>query len=136
MVCLAAVDAPEADVLSAPTAETEPTPEEVEDAGPLAKKLRIKLKAYHVNVIQTAVDMILDAAAATGAKVSGPVPLPTRRKLYCVLRSPHVDKDSREHFEIRIHQRLIDVKDLSAQTIDRLMELDIPAGVDANVKLL
>ncbi|CAD7697587.1 unnamed protein product [Ostreobium quekettii] len=80
--------------------------------------------------------MIIDVASATGAKVSGPVPLPTRRKLYCVLRSPHVNKDSREHFEIRIHQRLIDIKDLSAQTLDRLMELDIPAGVDANVKLL
>lgn len=133
MVCFAVVEAPEADV---PTRETEPAPEAGGDTGPLTKKLRIKLKAYGVKELQTAVDMILDAAAATGAKVSGPVPLPTQRKLYCVLRSPHVNKDSREHFELKIHKRLIDVKDLSAQTIDRLMELDIPAGVDANVKLL
>lgn len=74
--------------------------------------------------------------AVLGAKVSGPVPLPTRRRLYCVLRSPHVDKDSREHFEIRTHSRLIDIRNLSSDTIDRLMGLDIPAGVDANIKVM
>lgn len=68
--------------------------------------------------------------------MAGPVPLPTRRSLYCVLRSPHVDKDSREHFELKTHKRLIDIRNLSAETIDRLMELDIPAGVDANVQIL
>lgn len=68
--------------------------------------------------------------------MSGPVPLPTRRRLYCVLRSPHVDKDSREHFEIRTHSRLIDIRNLSSETIDKLMGLDIPAGVDANIKVM
>jgi len=72
---------------------------------------------------------------ATGAKVAGPVPLPTRKRIYCVLRSPHVNKDSREHFEIRTHQRLMDISDLSSMTVDRLMQLDLPAGVDVQVKL-
>ncbi|CAD7698363.1 unnamed protein product [Ostreobium quekettii] len=89
-----------------------------------------------MDLLRDAIQMILDIASATGANVSGPVPLPTRRKLYCMLRSPHVNKDSREHFEVTIHRRLVDIKDLSAQTRDRLMELDIPAGVDTNVKLL
>ena len=71
----------------------------------------------------------------TGATVSGPVPLPTRRRLYCVLRSPHVNKNSMEHFQLLTHQRLIDVKMPSAQTIDALMQLDLPAGVDIEVKI-
>eukprot|EP00803_Ostreobium_quekettii_P005608 evm.model.scf_210.11 EVM.evm.TU.scf_210.11 scf_210:114441-115946(+) len=136
MVCHVAAEAYEADVGQAEASEPVVAEESGNETDTLAKKLRIKLKAYQVDLIQAAVQMIIDVASATGAKVSGPVPLPTRRKLYCVLRSPHVNKDSREHFEIRIHQRLIDIKDLSAQTLDRLMELDIPAGVDANVKLL
>ncbi|KAL4544088.1 hypothetical protein Ndes2437B_g01880 [Nannochloris sp. 'desiccata'] len=81
------------------------------------------------------VEKIKEAAASTGATIAGPVPLPTRRRIYTVLRSPHVNKDSREQFELRTHQRLIDVKNLSSQTIDRLMQLDLPAGVDVEVKL-
>lgn len=80
-------------------------------------------------------EKIKEAAASTGATIAGPVPLPTRRRIYTVLRSPHVNKDSREQFELRTHQRLIDVKNLSSQTIDRLMQLDLPAGVDVEVKL-
>ena len=72
---------------------------------------------------------------ATGARISGPVPLPTKRRIYCVLRSPHVNKDSREHFETRTHQRLIDIYDITSMTVDRLMQLDLPAGVDVQVKL-
>ena len=79
--------------------------------------------------------MILDAARSTETKIMGPVPLPTKRRVYCVLRSPHVNKDSREHFEIRTHQRLIDLENPNAGTIDALMQLDIPAGVDVEVKL-
>eukprot|EP00894_Picocystis_sp_ML_P000210 jgi/Pico_ML_1/50727/g1885.t1 len=79
--------------------------------------------------------MIREAATSSAARMSGPVRLPTRRKIFCVLRSPHVNKDSREHFEIRTHQRLIDLHNPSAQTIDSLMSLDLPAGVDIEVKL-
>lgn len=79
--------------------------------------------------------MIREAATSSAARMSGPVRLPTKRKIFCVLRSPHVNKDSREHFEIRTHQRLIDLHNPSAQTIDSLMSLDLPAGVDIEVKL-
>mmetsp|Transcript_32620 Transcript_32620/g.103957 ORF Transcript_32620/g.103957 Transcript_32620/m.103957 type:complete len:196 (+) Transcript_32620:308-895(+) len=99
------------------------------------QKIRIKLKAYSTGLIEAAAAKILDAASSTGANVSGPVPLPTKRRIYCVLRSPHVNKDSREHFQIKTHQRLIDLKNPSAQTIDALMQLDLPAGVDIEVKL-
>eukprot|EP00884_Botryococcus_braunii_P002688 jgi/Botrbrau1/1241/Bobra.0163s0034.1 len=104
-------------------------------AAPAQQKIRIKLKSYNTNLIKQSCDQILEAAKSTGARVSGPVPLPTRRRIYCVLRSPHVNKDSREHFETRMHQRLIDIKDLTAQTIDELMQLDLPSGVDVEVKL-
>ncbi|KAI5061348.1 hypothetical protein GOP47_0023853, partial [Adiantum capillus-veneris] len=103
------------------------------EAPPLAlpkQKIRIKLKSYWVDRIEEAIKLILDAARSTETKIMGPVPLPTRRRLYCVLRSPHVNKDSREHFEIRTHQRLIDLENPNAGTIDALMQLDIPAGVD------
>ncbi len=83
--------------------------------------------------MQHSVNQIIEAAESTGASIAGPVPLPTRKKIYTVLRSPHVNKDSREQFETRLHQRLIDVKDLSAETVDRLMQLDMPAGVDVQV---
>ncbi|CAG9462701.1 unnamed protein product [Pedinophyceae sp. YPF-701] len=98
-------------------------------------KIRIKLKSFDTALIRQACDDIVGAAGSTGASIAGPVPLPTRRKIYCVLRSPHVNKDSREHFETRTHQRLIDITDLSAQTVDKLMQLDLPAGVDVQVKL-
>ncbi|GJX30768.1 30S ribosomal protein S10, chloroplastic [Tanacetum coccineum] len=80
-------------------------------------------------------DKIMDAARTTNAKTMGPVPLPTKKRIYCVLKSPHVHKDARFHFEIRTHQRLIDILHPTAQTIDSLMQLDLPAGVDVEVKL-
>ncbi|GAB4818771.1 hypothetical protein N2152v2_005817 [Parachlorella kessleri] len=105
------------------------------EQGPENMKIRIKLKSYWVDLLQHSVNQIIEAAESTGASIAGPVPLPTRKKIYTVLRSPHVNKDSREQFETRLHQRLIDVKDLSAETVDRLMQLDMPAGVDVQVKL-
>jgi small subunit ribosomal protein S10 len=98
-------------------------------------KLKIKLKSYHVENLKEACTMIGEACRDTGARLSGPVPLPTRRRIYCVLRSPHVNSNSREHFETRTHQRLLHVKDLSKEAIDNLMDLTLPAGVDCQVKL-
>jgi|Transcript_10105 small subunit ribosomal protein S10 len=100
-----------------------------------AQKIRIRLKSFEVRHMAAACDKIIAAAKATEATVSGPVPLPTRRRIYCVLRSPHVNKDSREHFETRTHHRLIDVHQPTAQTIDALMGLELPAGVEIEVKL-
>lgn len=105
------------------------------DTSPKKNKIRIKLKAYNYNLLKVSCKSIITAADRTEAKIIGPVSLPTKRKIYCVLRSPHVDKDSREHFEIKIHIKLIDIYALSAQTIDALMKLNIPAGVDIEVKL-
>ncbi|CAL5218545.1 g234 [Coccomyxa viridis] len=102
---------------------------------PSDQKIRIKLKAYQPHLLQESVGLITEAARSTGAHAGGPVYLPTRRRIYCVLRSPHVNKDSREHFEKRTHSRLLDIKNLTAQTIDELMQLDLPAGVDVEVKL-
>lgn len=99
------------------------------------QKIRIKLKSYEPNLIISSCDQIIEAALRTNASIIGPVAFPTKRKIYCVLRSPHVDKDSREHFEIRTHSRMIDIYTLSSQTIDSLMKLNIPAGVDIEVKL-
>lgn len=111
------------------------TPQNVNAAAAANPTIRIKLKSYWTDLLQDTVDKIAEVAATTGATISGPVPLPTRKRIYTVLRSPHVNKKSREQFEVRTHQRLIDIKDLSTQTIDRLMELDLPAGVDVEVKL-
>lgn len=97
--------------------------------------IRIKLKAYELPLLKQSVKEILSAAESNEASVSGPVPLPTKIRKYTVLRSPHVNKDSREQFETRTHQRLIDIKDPSPATIDDLMSLDLPAGVDVQVKL-
>ncbi|KAK7276945.1 hypothetical protein RIF29_18094 [Crotalaria pallida] len=94
------------------------------------QKIRIKLRSYWVPLIEDSCKQILDAARTTNAKTMGPVPLPTKRRVYCVLKSPHVHKDARFHFEIRTHQRIIDILYPTAQTIDSLMQLDIPAGVD------
>eukprot|EP00897_Mesotaenium_endlicherianum_P007263 jgi/Mesen1/6565/ME000336S05787 len=99
------------------------------------QKIRIKLRSYWTKLIRQATEQILEAAKNTGAETMGPVPLPTHRRIYCLLRSPHVDKDSREHFEIRTHKRMIDLINPNAQTIDALMQLDLPAGVDVEVKL-
>ena len=97
------------------------------------QKIRIRLKAYESTLLNQSCEKILDTAARTNSLTMGAVPMPTRRKIYCVLRSPHVDKDSREHFEIRIHKRIIDIYEPSSQTIDSLMKLDLPSGVDISV---
>ncbi|MBM3327696.1 MAG: 30S ribosomal protein S10 [Calditrichaeota bacterium] len=96
--------------------------------------IRIKLKAYDHNLIDKSTEKIIRTARATGAAISGPIPLPTNRRIYTVLRSPHVDKKSREQFETRIHKRLIDILNSSPRTIDALMKLELPAGVDIEIK--
>ena len=100
----------------------------------LGQKIRIKLKAYDHEVIDRSAKKIVETAESSGAKVSGPIPLPTRRNVYCVIRSPHADKDSREHFEIRVHKRLIDILEPTPKTVDLLMRLSLPAGVDIEIK--
>ena len=99
------------------------------------QKIRILLKGYDHEIEDQSTKLIVHTAQKTGAKVSGPIPLPTERNLYCVIRSPHVNKDSREQFEMRTHKRLIDILQPSAKTVDALMKLDLPAGVDIEIKL-
>jgi len=99
------------------------------------QKIRIKLKAYDHASLDRSSDEIVRTVMRTGARISGPVPLPTRRSVYTVLRSPFVDKKSREQFETRIHKRLIDIYDSNTQTVDSLMKLDLPAGVDIEIKV-
>ena len=100
-----------------------------------SQKIRIRLKGYDHEVVDQSAKLIVDTAQKTGARVSGPIPLPTERNLYCVIRSPHKDKDSRDEFETRTHKRLIDILDPSSSTVDSLMRLDLPAGVDIEIKL-
>ena len=99
------------------------------------EKIRIRLKAYDHVMLDRSAKEIVRAARRTGAKVLGPIPLPTKRSVYTVLRSPHVDKKSREQFETRIHKRLIDIEDTTPQTVDSLMRLDLPAGVDVEIRV-
>jgi len=99
------------------------------------QKIRIKLKSYDHRILDQSAVQIVEAAERTGAAVIGPVPLPTHIKKFCVIRSPHVDKDSREQFEIRTHKRLIDIVDPTTKTIDALTTLNLPAGVDIEIKL-
>ena len=99
------------------------------------QKIRIKLKAYEHNLIDQSAEKIVDTAKRTGARVSGPIPLPTEKEIVTILRSPHKYKDSREQFEMRTHTRLIDILQPSAKTVDALMKLDLPAGVDIEIKL-
>src|SRR5687767_4015486 len=99
------------------------------------QKIRIRLKGYDHNAVDKAARDIVAKATSSGAKVTGPVPLPTERNIYCVIRSPHKDKDSREHFEMRTHRRLIDVVDPTPRTIEDLTRLELPAGVDIEIKL-
>ncbi len=99
------------------------------------QKIRIRLKGYDHEVVDQSAKLIVDTAQKTGARVAGPIPLPTRRNVYTVIRSPHKDKDSREQFEMRTHKRLIDIVDPSSSTVDSLMRLDLPAGVDIEIKL-
>ncbi|MBE0415216.1 MAG: 30S ribosomal protein S10 [Dehalococcoidia bacterium] len=99
------------------------------------QKIRIKLKSFDHRILDQSAKQIVEVAEQTGAKVVGPVPLPTHIKKFCVIRSPHVDKDSREQFEIRTHKRLIDILEPTSRTIDTLTRLDLPAGVDIEIKL-
>jgi small subunit ribosomal protein S10 len=99
------------------------------------QKIRIRLRAFDHHLLDQSAGKIVETARRTGAEVSGPVPLPTERNLYTVIRAPHKYKDSREQFEIRTHKRLIDILDPTPKTIDALMRLDLPAGVDIEIKL-
>jgi len=99
------------------------------------QKIRIRLKAYEASTLDRSAQVICETARKTGAEIRGPVPLPTRRSVYTVLRSPHVDKKSREQFEIRVHKRLIDIVNSTNQTVDALMKLNLPAGVDIELKV-
>ena len=99
------------------------------------QKIRIRLKGFDHEVVDQSAKLIVDTAQKTGAKVYGPIPLPTERNLYTVIRSPHKDKDSREQFEMRTHKRLIDILEPTSSTVDSLMRLDLPAGVDIEIKL-
>ena len=100
-----------------------------------SQKIRIRLKGYDHEVVDQSAKKIVETAQNTGARVSGPIPLPTERNLYTVIRSPHKDKDSREQFEMRTHKRLIDILEPTPNTVDSLMRLDLPAGVDIEIKL-
>jgi small subunit ribosomal protein S10 len=99
------------------------------------QNIRIRLKAYDHRVLDQSVREIVGTAKRTGARVRGPIPLPTRTERFTVLRSPHIDKKSREQFEIRTHKRLLDIVDPTPQTVDALMKLDLAAGVDVEIKL-
>jgi small subunit ribosomal protein S10 len=96
--------------------------------------IRIRLKAYDHRVLDQSTRQIVDTTKRTGAVIAGPVPLPTRTRKYTVLRSPHIDKKSREQFESRTHKRLIDILEPTSQTVEALMKLDLPAGVDVEIK--
>ena len=100
-----------------------------------SQKIRIRLKGYDHEVVDQSAKLIVETAQKTGARVSGPIPLPTERNLYTVIRSPHVNKDSREQFEMRTHKRLIDIINPNQATIEALTTLDLPAGVEFEVKL-
>ena len=99
------------------------------------QKIRIRLKAYEHRILDQSADKIVETAKRTGAMISGPIPLPTERTLYTVIRSPHKYKDSREQFEIRTHKRLIDIVNPTPKTVESLMKLDLPSGVDIEIKL-
>ena len=99
------------------------------------QKIRIKLKAYDHTLIDASADKIVETVKRAGTKVSGPIPLPTEKEIITILRAPHKYKDSREQFELRTHKRLIDIYNPSSKTVDSLMKLDLPAGVDISIKL-
>ena len=99
------------------------------------QKIRIHLRACDDRILDQSAVMIVEAAERTGAAVAGPVPLPTEIKKFCVIRSPHIDKDSQEQFEIRTHKRIIDILEPTSKTVDALMRLQLPSGVDIEIKL-
>ena len=104
-------------------------------ADPVKQKIRIRMKAYDHKLLDQSASEILDTAIRTGSRTAGPIPLPTSINKYTVLRGPHIDKKSREQFEIRTHRRLIDILDPTPQTVDALMKLELSAGVDVEIKL-
>ena len=99
------------------------------------QRIRVCLKAYDHQLIDSSALKIVETGKRTGATVAGPIPMPTKRRVYCVLRSPHVDKKSREHFEMRTHKRIIDIYDPTQQTTEELSRMDLPSGVDIEVKM-
>ena len=99
------------------------------------QKIRIKLKAYEHNLIDQSAEKIVETAKRTGARVSGPIPLPTEKEIVTILRSPHKHKDSREQFEMRVHKRMLDIFEPSQEITKALMNIDLPAGVDIEIKL-
>lgn len=98
-------------------------------------RVRIRLRAYDYRLIDQSAEKIVDTAKRSGARIGGPVPLPTNVRRFCIIRGPHIDKESMEHFEIRTHNRLIDIFEPNNKTIDALMRLDLPSGVDIQIKL-
>ena len=116
-------------------AKTEKTEKVTTKSSVQSEKIRIRLKAYDNVVLDQSAEKIVDTAKRTGAKVSGPIPLPTKKEIVTILRSPHKHKDSREQFEMRTHKRVIDILYPTQTTIDSLMKLDLPAGVDVEMKL-
>ncbi|MCL4418868.1 30S ribosomal protein S10 [Patescibacteria group bacterium] len=98
-------------------------------------RIRVKLKSYDARVIDLCCQQILDTAIRTGAKVIGPIPLPTKRSVYAVDKSPFIDKDARDHFEIKVHKRLIDIMSPTDKTVDSLTHLELPAGVNIEIKM-
>jgi small subunit ribosomal protein S10 len=101
----------------------------------MSQKIRIKLKSYDHYLVDKSAEKIVRTVKQTGAVVSGPIPLPTEKKIYTVLRSPHVNKESREQFELCAHKRLIDIYSTSTKTVDALMKLELPSGVDVEIKV-
>ncbi|MCC7478639.1 30S ribosomal protein S10 [bacterium] len=101
----------------------------------MAQRIRIRLKSFDHKVLDASVSRIVATAERSGAKVVGPIPLPTEKRIFCVLRSPHVDKESREHFEMRTHKRIIDIINPTQQTVEHLGSLDLPSGVDVELKV-
>jgi len=99
------------------------------------EKIRIKLRGYDHELVDSSIKKIVESAKQTRAKIAGPVPLPTKRRIYTVLRSPHVNKKSMEHFERRIHTRLLDIKEPTSETINALMYIELPTGIDIEIKL-
>ena len=99
------------------------------------QKIRIRLKAYDYKLLDQSAGEIVETAKRTGAKIAGPIPLPTKINKYCVLRSPHIDKKSREQFEIRTHKRIVDILDPNPKVVDALMRLNLPSGVNIEIKL-
>ena len=101
----------------------------------MAQKIRIRLKGYDHQQLDRSAQQIVDTAQRSGATITGPVPLPTEKNVYCVIRGPFKDKDSREHFEMRIHKRLLDIVEPTGKTVESLQRLDLPAGVDIEIKI-